>query len=77
MARKVMPKVSEPKKIKHEAVFDYDNMMPYQAHGTCAVPVKENLRFGVDNGLADKISCYNKIFSEPKGYFADRPEFES
>ena len=77
MAKKVVPKVPEPSKIKREAVFNYDDMMPYQAHGTCSVPVNENLRFGVDNGLADRIGCYNKIFAEPKGYFAERPELES
>ena len=51
--------------------------MTEKGHGTCAVPVMEGLRFGVDTNLSDRISCYNKLFAEPRGYFVEHEELEN
>mmetsp|Transcript_34969 Transcript_34969/g.75778 ORF Transcript_34969/g.75778 Transcript_34969/m.75778 type:complete len:146 (-) Transcript_34969:94-531(-) len=47
--------------------------MDQKDHGTSAVPVQENLRYGVSRKLADKISNYNRRFAELGGYFQETP----
>ena len=37
--------------------------------GTSDSPVQSNLRYNVDNNLADKITNYNRRFAEFSGYF--------
>ena len=56
--------------------FGDESIMDQKDHGTSAVPVQENLRYGVSRKLADKISNYNRRFAEFGGYFQDT-SFES
>ena len=51
--------------------FGDESIMDQKDHGTSAVPVQENLRYGVSRKLADKISNYNRRFAELGGYFQD------
>ena len=46
-----------------------ESIMAPKEHGTSAVPVQQNLQYGVSNKLADKISNYNRHFAELGGYF--------
>eukprot|EP00986_Skeletonema_menzelii_P007183 scaffold2808_cov143-Skeletonema_menzelii.AAC.1 len=43
--------------------------MSQKEHGTTSSPVQPDLRYGVSNKLADKISSYNRVFAEMGGYF--------
>lgn len=43
--------------------------MSPKAHGTSNTPVQDNLRWGVDGDLADRICNFNRHYAEPKGYF--------
>ena len=43
-------------------------MMP-KAHGTSAAPVMEQLRWGCDRELADRICNFNRHYAESSGYF--------
>ena len=56
--------------------FGDESIMDQKDHGTSAVPVQENLRYGVSRKLADRISNYNRRFAELGGYFQDT-SFES
>ena len=56
--------------------FGDESIMDQKDHGTSAVPVQENLRYGVSRKLADKISNYNLRFAEFGGYFQET-SFES
>ena len=51
--------------------FGDESIMDQKDHGTSAVPVQENLRYGVSRKLADKIANYNRRFAELGGYFQD------
>jgi len=44
-------------------------IMSPKAHGTSNVPVQENLNFGVDRTLADRICNFNRHYAERAGYF--------
>lgn len=49
--------------------FGDESIMAQKAHGTSAEPVQSDLRYGVSNKLADKITNYNRHFAEMGGYF--------
>lgn len=46
-----------------------ESIMSAKEHGTSAKPVQENLMYGVDNKLADRICNFNRRFAEQVGYF--------
>lgn len=46
-----------------------ESLMCKKSHGTCSKGVQQNLRFGCDGDMADRICCYNRHFAEPSGYF--------
>lgn len=50
-------------------VYGDDSIMDQKGHGTTASPVQADLRYGVSNKLADKISSFNRVFAEMGGYF--------
>eukprot|EP00573_Skeletonema_grethae_P003896 CAMPEP_0201700476 /NCGR_PEP_ID=MMETSP0578-20130828/28624_1 /ASSEMBLY_ACC=CAM_ASM_000663 /TAXON_ID=267565 /ORGANISM="Skeletonema grethea, Strain CCMP 1804" /LENGTH=243 /DNA_ID=CAMNT_0048187537 /DNA_START=76 /DNA_END=807 /DNA_ORIENTATION=+ len=50
-------------------VYGDDAIMDQKGHGTTASPVQTDLRYGVSNKLADKISSFNRVFAEMGGYF--------
>ena len=54
---------------KGPLVYGDDSIMSQKEHGTTASPVQPELRYGVSNKLADKISSYNRVFAEMGGYF--------
>ena len=54
---------------KGPLVYGDDSIMSQKEHGTTASPVQPDLRYGVSNKLADKISSYNRVFAEMGGYF--------
>eukprot|EP00419_Tripos_fusus_P022490 CAMPEP_0172724134 /NCGR_PEP_ID=MMETSP1074-20121228/85227_1 /TAXON_ID=2916 /ORGANISM="Ceratium fusus, Strain PA161109" /LENGTH=203 /DNA_ID=CAMNT_0013550509 /DNA_START=29 /DNA_END=640 /DNA_ORIENTATION=- len=47
-----------------------EDVMRPKAHGTCERPVQKNLRWGVDQQVADRICCFNRHYAEYSGYFA-------
>mmetsp|Transcript_22619 Transcript_22619/g.34480 ORF Transcript_22619/g.34480 Transcript_22619/m.34480 type:complete len:214 (-) Transcript_22619:99-740(-) len=49
--------------------FGAEDLMSPKAHGTSDQPVMGDLRYGVSNKLADKITNYNRHFAENGGYF--------
>ena len=51
--------------------FGEETIMDQKDHGSSAVPVQENLRYGVSRKLADRISNYNRRFAELGGYFQE------
>ena len=51
--------------------FGEESIMDQKDHGTSAMPVQENLRYGVSRKLADRISNYNRRFAELGGYFQE------
>ena len=54
---------------KGPLVYGDDSIMSQKEHGTTSSPVQADLRYGVSNKLADKISSYNRVFAEMGGYF--------
>lgn len=42
--------------------------MSPKAHGTCPNPVQDQLLYGCDRALADRISCFNRHYAEHAGY---------
>jgi hypothetical protein len=46
-----------------------EEVMSQKGHGTCASPVMENLRWGCDWNVADRICCYNRHYAEHSGYW--------
>eukprot|EP00030_Apusomonadida_sp_AF-17_P007365 a841037_761.p1 GENE.a841037_761~~a841037_761.p1 ORF type:complete len:195 (+),score=54.63 a841037_761:72-587(+) len=51
-----------------------DDIMSKKAHGTCPNPVPEQVRWGIDRKLADKICAFNRHYAEHSGYF-NEPDF--
>merc|ERR1719183_744835 len=51
--------------------FGDESIMDQKDHGSSAVPVQENLRYGVSRKMADRISNYNRRFAELGGYFQE------
>lgn len=45
--------------------FGGESIMSPKAHGTTETPVQKNLRFSVNNQLADRICSFNRHFAEP------------
>lgn len=56
-------------------VMGPESIMDKKAHGTSAVPVQENLRWGADRDVADRICNFNRHYAEFSGYFTKVPEF--
>ena len=52
-----------------EAMAGDESLMSPKDHGTCAHGVQENLRYGCDRSLADRICCFNRHYAEHSGYF--------
>ena len=48
-------------------IYGADSIMNQKTHGTSEFKVQDKLRFGVDVGLADKISNYNRHWAEFAG----------
>lgn len=46
-----------------------ESIMKQKEHGTSHTPVQQDLRWGCDNKLADRICNYNRHFAERSGYF--------
>ena len=46
-----------------------ESIMSKKAHGTTATPVQPNLRWGVDQKVADKIVSFNRHYAEYAGYY--------
>lgn len=49
--------------------FGDEDIMSPKAHGTSDKPVQEDLAYGVDRTLADRICNYNRHWAENAGYF--------
>lgn len=49
-------------------IMGYDDIMKEKAHGTGDAPVQKELRWGCDFEMADKLCCFNRNDTEPKGY---------
>ena len=43
--------------------------MAQKAHGTSEAPVQKNLKWAVDQDVADRITNYNRRFAEYAGYW--------
>jgi len=56
-------------KIGGNIKFAGEEIMSPKEHGTSAVAVQENLRYGVSRKQADKICNFNRHFAESSGYF--------
>lgn len=50
-------------------VVGEESIMRPKAHGTSETPVQANLRWSVDNALADRICNYNRHYAEESGYW--------
>jgi hypothetical protein len=46
-----------------------ESIMAKKAHGTSEFGVQKGLRYGVDEALADRITCYNRNWAEMAGYW--------
>jgi hypothetical protein len=52
----------------HDQVVGPDSLMAPKKHGTSDTPVQQQLRYGVDVKLADKICNFNRHYAENAGY---------
>eukprot|EP00558_Chaetoceros_sp_UNC1202_P010005 CAMPEP_0197239258 /NCGR_PEP_ID=MMETSP1429-20130617/5760_1 /TAXON_ID=49237 /ORGANISM="Chaetoceros sp., Strain UNC1202" /LENGTH=177 /DNA_ID=CAMNT_0042698649 /DNA_START=95 /DNA_END=628 /DNA_ORIENTATION=+ len=50
-------------------VMGDESIMSPKTYGTSAVPVQENLRWGCDQKVADRICNFNRHYAERSGYF--------
>ena len=57
------------------AVMGSESIMKKKAHGTSSVPVQEDLRWGCDRDVADRICNFNRHYAEYSGYFKRLPDF--
>ena len=57
------------------AVMGDESIMSKKAHGTSATPVQENLRWKVDQEVADRICNFNRHYAEQASYFQQVPAF--
>lgn len=46
-----------------------ESIMRKKAHGTSKTPVQDNLRWGCDHDLADRIANFNRHYAERSGYW--------
>ena len=53
-------------------VMGTEEMMAQKEHGTSAVPVQKNLRWGCDEQVADKICNFNRHYAEYSGALRTR-----
>lgn len=60
----------KPKEGEYPVIGDESLMAP-KAHGTSEAPVQENLRYGCDYKLADRICNFNRHYAEHAGYFLE------
>ena len=67
--------MSSAQKYPAPAVMGPESIMSKKAHGTSATPVQENLRWKVDQEVADRICNFNRHYAEYSGYFKTVPEF--
>ena len=58
----------KPKEGGYPVMGDESIMSP-KTHGTSTVPVQEDLRYGCDRELADRICNFNRHYAEHAGYF--------
>ena len=56
-------------------VMGSEDIMAPKAHGTTERPVQDQLKWNVDQELADRICCYNRHYAEHSGYFRQIPDF--
>ena len=56
-------------------VMGDEEIMSKKAHGTSAVPVQDNLRWGCDKETADRICNFNRHYAEHSGYFQKKSAF--
>ena len=54
-----------------------ESIMSAKKHGTSDNPVQQNLRYGVDRDLADRICNYNRHWAENFGYWQSTTLFSS
>lgn len=71
----IAAKMSSNRKYPPPAVMGSESIMSKKAHGTSAVPVQKNLRWTVDQDVADRICNFNRHYAEHSGYFKKVPEF--
>ena len=50
-------------------VMGEESIMKSKAHGTSQTPVQDDLRYGCDRAVADKICNFNRHYAEFSGYF--------
>ena len=50
-------------------VMGEESIMKPKAHGTSQKPVQDQLRYGCDRGVADRICNFNRHYAEYSGYF--------
>ena len=48
-----------------------DSLMRPRSHGTCVAEPQRNLRWKVDEEVADRISCFNRHYAEYRGYWVE------
>jgi len=65
---------TEPMPARLPLTCDEAVMRP-KAHGTCKRPVQKNLRWNVDQAVADNICCFNRHYAEYSGYFTSVPAY--
>ena len=63
------------KKYPLPCVMGDEEIMSKKAHGTSAVPVQDNLRWGCDKETADRICNFNRHYAEHSGYFQKKSAF--
>lgn len=61
--------MSNEKKFDGPVVMGDESVMAPKAHGTSETPVQQNLRYGCDPKLADRICNFNRHFAERSGYW--------
>lgn len=63
------PQTSQAAEIGGRIQYGSESIMESKEHGTSAKAVQDNLLYGVDKKLADRICSYNRRFAEAGGYF--------
>jgi len=56
-------------------VMGNESIMSKKNHGSSAVPVQSNLRWGCDQKTASNICNYNRHYAEHSGYYEGKPRF--
>ena len=62
------PQDWEPKQGEYPVMGD-ESLMAQKGHGTSKQPVQDDLMYGCDTKLADKICNFNRHYAEHAGYF--------